>query len=221
MKPKILISRSPESSGLYEKAVEAAGGEPLSFHCPDPEMDFDALILAGGGDMDPAQFEENNHGSYDIDRPRDQAELALVSRCVYENKPVLGICRGHQVVNIALGGTIYQDMNPRLVDLHGQGPAGESKYHPVQVGAYTMLGDLYGSEMIVNSSHHQAVYKFGQGLYQTAWDENGVVEAMQHASLPIWTVQFHPEQMDGSHGEADGQKIFDFFLDQCRKRAGT
>ena len=58
MKPRILISRSPESRGLYEAAVEKAGGEPLSFHCPDPEMDFDGLILAGGGDMDPSEFSE-------------------------------------------------------------------------------------------------------------------------------------------------------------------
>jgi len=220
VKPKILISRSPESSGLYEKAVEKAGGEPLSFHCPDPEMDFDALILAGGGDMAPDEFQEPNRGSYDIDVPRDKAELALISRCIYENKPILGICRGHQVVNIALGGNIYQDMNEAMVELHGQGPQGESKYHPIQVAGYTMLGDLYGSDMVVNSSHHQAVRQFGQGLYRTAWDENGVVEAMQHGSLPIWTVQFHPEQMTGEQGEADGQKIFDFFLEQCRKRTG-
>lgn len=81
-----------------------------------------------------------------------------------------------------------------------------------------MLHQLYGQEMVVNSSHHQAVRELGQGLYKTAWDENGVVEGLQHASLPIWTVQFHPEQMTGA--DADGQKIFDFFLDQCRKRMG-
>ena len=90
MKPRILISRSPESSGLYEAAVERAGGEPLSFHCPDLEMDFDGLILAGGGDMDPEEFQELNLGSVEIDKPRDQAELALVSRCINEGKPLLG-----------------------------------------------------------------------------------------------------------------------------------
>ena len=88
MKPRILISRSPETSGLYEAAVEKAGGEPLSFHCPDIEMEFDALILAGGGDVDPRVFMERNLGSYDIDFPRDQAEIALVNRCIYENKPI-------------------------------------------------------------------------------------------------------------------------------------
>ena len=72
VKPRVLISRAPESSGLYEKAVEKAGGEPLSFHCPDPEMDFDALILGGGGDMDPMEFREPNRGSYDIDIPKGQ-----------------------------------------------------------------------------------------------------------------------------------------------------
>ncbi len=189
MKPRILISRSPETKGFCEAAVEKAGGEPISLHCPDPEMDFDALILAGGGDMDPSEFSERDIGSYDIDIPRDKAELALIRRCVAENKPILGICRGHQVVNIAFGGM-------------------------------TMLGDLYGEEMLVNSSHHQANRKLGQGFYAVAWDSVGVIEAMQHGTLPIWTVQFHPEQMTGEHGEPDGQKIFDFFLEQCRKHLG-
>lgn len=219
MKPRILISRSPESSGLYEAAVEKAGGEPMSFHCPDPEMDFDALILAGGGDVEPAVFMEPNRGSYDIDFPRDQVEIALVNRCVYEHKPILGICRGHQVVNIALGGNIYQDMNDRMLEIH-QASEGEPKLHAVRGGAMTMVGDLYGEDFVVNSSHHQAIYKFGQGLYRTAWDENGVVEAMQHSSLPIWTVQFHPEQMTEEKGTVDGQKIFDFFLAKCRKNMG-
>ena len=220
MKPRILISRSPESSGLYEAAVEKAGGEALSFHCPDPEMDFDGLILAGGGDVDPSEFQEPNQGSTDIDRPRDKVELYLVNRCIYENKPILGICRGHQVVNIALGGNIYQDMNERLVEMHAQSADGKSKIHPIKVGVMTMLDTLYGGEMVVNSSHHQAIHKFGQDLYRTAWDENGVVEAMQHGSLPIWTVQFHPEQVTEEDGAADGQKIFDFFLEQCRKYCG-
>ena len=220
VKPKVLISRSPESSGLYEKAVEKAGGVPLSFHCPDPEMDFDALILAGGGDMDPIEFREPNQGSFDIDVPRDKAELALVSRCINENKPILGICRGHQVVNIALGGNLYQDMNPAMLEVHAQSEDGSGKFHSVRLASYTMLGDLYGEEIQVNSTHHQAVRNLGQGLYRTAWDENGVIEALQHGSLPIWTVQFHPEEMTGDDGQADGQKIFDFFLAQCRKNAG-
>lgn len=220
MKPRILISRSPESSGLYEAAVERAGGEPLSFHCPDLEMDFDGLILAGGGDMDPEEFQELNLGSVEIDKPRDQAELALVSRCINGGKPLLGICRGHQVVNIALGGTIYQDLKEPFRSAHAQTPEGASVSHPIQTAVYTMLDELYGSQLVVNSSHHQAVFKFGLGMYRTAWDENGIVEAMQHGSLPIWTVQFHPEQMTGEDGGPDGQKIFDYFLEQCRKRCG-
>lgn len=200
--------------------MEKAGGEALSFHCPDPEMEFDALILAGGGDMDPSEFSEPNRGSYDIDRPRDKAELALISRCVYENKPILGICRGHQVVNIALRWYDLSGFTPKLVEIHAQTAEGKNRSHPIRVSTMTMLGDLYGQEMVVNSSHHQANYKFGQGFYATAWDEVGVVEAMQHGTLPIWTVQFHPEQMTGEQGEPDGQKIFDFFLEQCRKSLG-
>ena len=143
MKPRILISRSPESSGLYEAAVEKAGGEALSFHCPDPEMDFDGLILAGGGDVDPSEFGESDLGSREIDLPRDKVELALVNRCVCENKPILGICRGHQVVNIALGGNIYQDLSPALLEVHAQTSEGKNRTHPVRLSIMTMLGDLY------------------------------------------------------------------------------
>ena len=178
----------------------------MSFHCPDPEMDFDGLILAGGGDMDPSEFSEKNIGSYDIDIPRDKVELALVSRCINEGKPILGIC---------------QDLNPNLLEIHAQTPEGENRTHPIRLSIMTMLGDLYGTEMTVNSSHHQANFKLGQGLYGTAWDAYGVIEAMQHGSLPIWTVQFHPEQMTGADGGPDGQKIFDFFLEQCRKICGN
>lgn len=221
MKPRILISRSPESSGLYELAVEKAGGEVLSLYCPDPELEFDGLILGGGGDIDPAEIMEPNRGSMEIDRKRDQVELALVNRCVYERKPILGICRGHQVVNVALGGNIYQDMNDKLLEIHTQREDGSSRFHSIRLAVMTMLEEFYGTEMLVNSSHHQAIHQFGQGLYGTAWDENGVVEAMQHGSLPIWTQQFHPEQMLGKDGCPEGQKIFDFFLEQCRKNAGV
>lgn len=218
MKPRILISRSPESSGLYEAAVERAGGIPLSFYCPDPELPCDGLILGGGGDVDPSEFLEENHGSVEIDRARDQAELELVNRFVQEGKPILGICRGHQVVNIAMGGTIYQDINNALLQVHALTEDGKSRVHPVRNGAMTVLESLYGSRALVNSSHHQAVYQFGQGLYATAWDEAGVVEAMQHAGLPIWTVQFHPEQLNAEDGTLDGQKLFDFFVEQCKKQ---
>ena len=121
---------------------------------------------------------------------------------------------------LRMGGSIYQDMNDRLLAIHALGPEGETKFHPLRVTTMTMLGDLYGQQILVNSTHHQAIHKFGQGLYGTAWDENGVVEAMQHGMLPIWTVQFHPEQLDGANGTIDGQKIFDFFLERCRALTG-
>lgn len=216
MKPRILISRSPESSGLYEAAVERAGGEPLSYYCPDPEMTCDGLILGGGGDMDPSEFLEENRGSVEIDRERDQVELELVGRFSLERKPILGICRGHQVVNIALGGSIFQDIDDQLRKVHSMTEDGKSRFHLIRNGVFTLLEQLYGSSALVNSTHHQAIHQFGQGLYATAWDEAGIVEAMQHAGLPIWTVQFHPEQLTGEDGTMDGQKIFNFFVEQCR-----
>ena len=215
MKPKILISRSPESSGLYEKAVEKAGGEPLSFHCPDPEMDFDALILAGGGDVDPSFIEEPNRGSYDIDLPRDRVELALVSRCVYENKPILGICRGHQILNVALGGTLIQHLP--TADAHAWTEQGD-RAHPVTAEEGTFLHELYGRRFSVNSAHHQAVEALAPGLTLSATADDGTLEAFQDPARELWCVQFHPERMCFAHRRedaVDGADIFRFFLARC------
>lgn len=214
MKPRILISRGPESSGLLEAAVERAGGEPVSLYCPSDELEFDGLLLGGGGDVDPIEFREPNRGSREIDPARDTAELALVNRCIYDGIPQLGICRGMQVINIGMGGNIYQDMNDAMLERHAA-PEGEYKSHPIRIAMLTMMDELYGREGMVNSSHHQAVFRFGQGLYATGWDENGVVESLQHGSLPIWGVQFHPE-VPPAEGEIDGQKIIDFFVARCK-----
>ena len=216
MKPRILISGSPTNRPNYESAVLRAGGDPMFYYCPSADISCDGLILAGGDDMDPEIFWEENQGSRGIDRERDLAELALMSRFVLEGKPVLGICRGHQVANVALGGNLYQDIGKKLGEIHAATEEGNERLHSIRIAFSTMLDRLYGEKGMVNSTHHQAVRALGQGLYATAWDEIGLVEAMQHATLPIYTVQFHPERMHGS-GTLDGSKIFEFFVQECGK----
>lgn len=222
LKPRILISGSSGSRINYERAVAAAGGEPYSFYCPPAASEYDALLLCGGDDVDPAHFGQENRGSEGIDRARDAAELALAELYLSAGKPVLGICRGHQLLNIALGGTLIQDLSPELQLFHTRFPgAEEDKIHPVRTAEDSLLHRFYGAVCAVNSSHHQVVDQLGHGLWVTARSEAGIVEAMEHRDLPVLCVQFHPERMTGEKlrpDTVDGGAIFAWLIARCRCR---
>lgn len=193
----------------YIRAVERAGGIAYAQYCPEPDLTFDGLILAGGGDVEPRRYREENFGSLDFDPARDEAELALLDHFAQVGKPILGICRGHQIVNVWAGGTLIQDLGEgNRIHRWMEG----DKVHAVR--AEGVLRELHGEKFTVNSAHHQAVAKVGAGLYVTARAEDGTVEALEHESLPIFSVQFHPERMTGPETE-DGGAIFSWFLKQC------
>ena len=218
MEPSILISTGGGDAANYIAAVEAAGGRGVVRYLPKPDLAYDGLLLAGGGDMDPALFGQENHGSRELDPARDRAELALLDAFLGTGKPVLAVCRGHQVVNVWAGGDLIQDLDPALAPFHGGGE--EDRVHPVRAGVGTLLHQLYGSVFPVNSSHHQALGRLGKGLTATAWSEGGVAEGLEHESLPLISVQFHPERMTGARARpdtADGGAIFRAFLDMVRK----
>lgn len=219
-KPRILISGSNESRETYETAVTAAGGLPCSFYCPPCDVGYDGLLLCGGDDVDPARFGEENAGSQGIDSARDAAELALAAAYFSAGKPILGICRGHQVLNIALGGSLVQDIAPSLHPFHTRAPADtDDKIHPIRTAAGSLLFRLYGPACAVNSSHHQALGRLGDGLTATAWSESGLIEAMELPGRPVLGVQFHPERMafGRQRGDAaDGGPIFHWFLGLCQ-----
>lgn len=222
-KPRILISGVQENRSNYEMAVWLAGGEPLSFYCPSPQVSADGLLLAGGGDIAPHLLGEEDKGSRDIDLERDHAELALAKEFVSKGKPVLGICRGHQVVNVALGGILKQDIGPSLEPFHNILPEeqGQEVYHLICNKEGSRMAALYGLRVMVNSSHHQAVIEPGKNLVVTAWSESGLIEATEHETLPIVTVQFHPERMRASEpllGLGDGEKLFEWLVTECKRR---
>ena len=217
MKPKILLSTGGGNAANYLAAIEAAGGAGEARYLPAPDLSYDGLVLVGGDDMDPALFGQEDRGSRGIDRARDGAELALLDAFCSANKPVLAICRGHQVVNVWLGGDLIQDLGPELNPFH-QGEGESDRVHLVRAAEGTLLHRLYGPVFPVNSSHHQAVGRLGRGLRVTARSESGVVEAMEHDSLPLICVQFHPERMTGKKvrpDTVDGGKIFRAFLELC------
>lgn len=223
MGPLILISGSERSRVNYENTILAAGGRPRSCYCPVYDPRCAALVLAGGGDVAPEHYGRTNCGSVGIDPRRDAAEFTLIEAFLAAGKPILGICRGHQILNIALGGTLIQDLGPEQNLFHRTRSDGSDGVHAVQAAEDSVLYRLYGPVFCVNSAHHQAAEKPGRGLRVTARSESGVIEALEHESLPLLSVQFHPERMSGTLRRSDtveSAPIFAHFLSLCAKGEG-
>ena len=193
----------------YSDAIHAAGGVPiiLPFNVELASEMFelvDGIIVSGGADLDPARFgdTEVHPQTYDIIPERDEAELALARMAIERDKPLLGICRGIQVMNVALGGTLYQDIASQFSDsvAHRQQtraiPAAEPG-HTVTVAQGSLLERIFGSGLIsVNSFHHQAVKEIAPELAPTGWSDDGTIEAIEHPDARFALgVQWHPELM--------------------------
>lgn len=218
--PRILIcaaTAKPNAALNYENAVRAAGGDVVTRYCPEVDLSFDGLLLTGGGDVDPARYGHEDGGSLLIDPERDRTELALVTAYLAAGKPILGICRGLQVLNVALGGTLIQDLGEDQNQFHRRIEA--DKVHPILAQSNSLLHTLYGSTFPVNSAHHQAADLPGRDVIFTAHSESGVVESLEVPGKPVLCVQFHPERMTGAHAHpdtVDGGAIFRWFVSQCQ-----
>lgn len=155
---------------------------------------FDGFVLTGGGDVDPSWYGEEREplcGASDAER--DAFEMALFREASALLKPILGICRGIQVINVALGGTLWQDLPSQHPGTHATTDGTGEPRHPVTTAGF--LRTLTGrEELTVNSYHHQAVKTLGGGLRAAGVSRDGVVEAVEHLSLPYCrAVQWHPE----------------------------
>jgi putative glutamine amidotransferase len=206
----------------YLDAVVRAGGQPVVV---DPAGDLvplldriDAVVLTGGPDLDPAWYGEERHEAvYGVDRDADEAEIALVRAALDRGAPVLAICRGLQVVNVARGGTLHQ----HLPDVPGSGPHGQpgetggAHEHEVDVAAGSRLATVFGTNRVVASCHHhQAVAKVGEGLRVTASAHDGVVEGLEADDGRLLAVQWHPE--DTAARDASQQRLFDALVAAAR-----
>ena len=182
----------------YENAL-ALVGAPLA---ETPE-NADVLLLPGGGDMHPRFYGQALNGSEDLDEARDARELTLIDNFLCAGKPVIGICRGLQVLNVYFGGTLRQH-----IEGHSQ-IDGVDRLHAINT-APGLLRELYGTRCTVNSAHHQAVWRLGMGLQVFACAEDGTVEAVGHRTLPVFAVQWHPERLCGAFTRpesADGARL--------------
>ena len=218
-RPRLLLSADADYMKNYVAALEQAGACPEGGYCPAPDLSYDGLVLCGGGDLDCTLFGQENNGSDPPDHARDSAEMALFRAFYDAGKPILGICRGMQLINVALGGDMIQDLPAYILPFHGR--AGRDLVHPIRTEEGSLLRTLYGPVLRVNSFHHQAVGRMGTGLFVTARSEGGVAEALQHESAPIWGYQFHPERMSYGRLRADADDaaaILSHFVSQCANR---
>jgi putative glutamine amidotransferase len=218
-KPKIGITTSPRRGAEYyvpyRRAVEAAGAEPVELPPGTPSLpDLDGLLLPGGWDVDPAFYgEQKDQKVGPIDRELDETELNLFQQARKQEIPVLGICRGQQVINVALGGSLVQHLEDHDVRAYGRSHLA----HTIEVDPASELGQAAGEHKIrVNSFHHQAIRRLAPGLHQSAKGEDGTVEGVESDDGLIVAVQCHPEELTTDLPWA--RTLFERFVARARGR---
>lgn len=200
----------------YVRAVELAGGRPLLVPPSDEGLEetlaaLDGLILSGGSDLDPALYGQEAHPeTFGVTPERDRAEIALLHAALAAGVPVLGICRGSQVLNVALGGDLVQHL-PDLVEHAGHREIpGIFSRHTVEVEPGTVLAGLIGERAEVASHHHQGLGRVGRGLRVVARDPDGTPEALEDPTLPFAIgVLWHPEA-------GDDTRLFEGLVERAR-----
>ena len=211
----------------YVTAVEKAGGIPLVLpHTADGETAealgalCDGFLFSGGVDLDPKFYGETPIPELgEVSPLRDGTDFLFFKIANRSEKPILGICRGAQILNVGRGGSLYQDLpaqweNGDLLS-HCQTEPGTVKVHSVTAKAGSLIAKAYGTEFSVNSFHHQAAKRPGNGLTVTAQASDGVIEALEDKNRRFFVLtQWHPEKMyDVSEGS---RKLFRLFIEACR-----
>ncbi|MGE5676363.1 MAG: gamma-glutamyl-gamma-aminobutyrate hydrolase family protein [Mycobacterium leprae] len=205
----------------YFRAIQFAGGVPVLLPFCDTTEEageilahLDGLLLSGGDDVDPQLYGEQPHQhNGDISPARDTTELALVKVALERNMPILGVCRGHQVMAVAAGGALWQDIPAQVPGAikHSQSAAKSYPTHAVAVKAGTRLADLLGTSIRVNSRHHQAVKSVPSDWVISAQAPDGIVEAMEHPGHRFaLSVQWHPENF--THEAYNHNALFKAFI---------
>ncbi len=213
---KIAIVGRNKDTANYENALKEMGVRYTVTMDLGRLSGYDGLLLPGGGDITPAFFGQKNQGSRNIDIELDIIQLQALDLFVKWERPVLGICKGMQVINVFFGGTIIQHIR----ELSRHAWENGDKMHTASAQAGSFLENLYGEHMTVNSAHHQAIGKLGQGLCMAQTAEDGIIEGISHDRLPLLGVQWHPERLFSTSvyttdGPSNGKVLFSYFLSLC------
>ena len=219
--------KNTKLAAAYTEAIEKSGGVPLIFPYTEDEETVDRLtelcdgfLFSGGADIEPSLYgEQRSPHCGESQGYRDSLELRVFAKVFEAGKPIMGICRGAQLINVALGGTLYQDI-PTELDTkipHSQSEGKNMPSHSVVIKHGTPLYGIVGkSQMPANSFHHQALKHLGKGLSVMAESIDGVIEAVYHTGARyLRAYQWHPERLYESSTE--NKVLFDDFLNAVRK----
>ena len=191
----------------YIELLDELGARPLvlpagTAAAPDLLWGLDGILLAGGGDVEPRVYGQGPHPCTDHVRPeRDRSELAIAAFALEKGVPILGVCRGHQILNVAAGGDLVQDLGARGRAIHGhragrRPDVGSDLFgeHAVDIAPASRLSAVLGVSLTVKTGHHQAIDRLGDGWRAVGWAPDGVIEAIEWTDLPFAVgVQWHPE----------------------------
>ncbi|MCR4588589.1 MAG: gamma-glutamyl-gamma-aminobutyrate hydrolase family protein [Lachnospiraceae bacterium] len=216
---RVLLAGYEEKLCNYQNALFKTGLSCTVSLDPNDSKYYDALLLPGGGDLHPCNYKQDMNGSKEIDTALDTLQLQLLDRFVKDGKPVMGICRGIQLINVYFGGDLVQDLSEDLKAIHTWET--EDKIHGIDAVNGSFVEALYGSSFLANSAHHQVLDKLGEGLEVCAYSKGDhLIEAVSHTSLPVIGVQWHPERLAYENRRpnvSDGALMFRYFSNLIHK----
>lgn len=209
---KIAIAGKRTETENYVNYIESIGAESIVTLSCGEILQCSGLLLPGGGDITPAFFGERNHGSRQIDTELDILQLQALELCIRSRLPVLGICKGLQLLNVGLGGSLIQNLP--CAGLHRY--MGRDQYHTSVTAEGSVLHTLYGAAPLINSAHHQGIGALGSGLVAVQWcPDDRCIEAAVHKVLPLIGVQWHPERIDEGKAKLSGKCLLEYFASLC------